>query len=100
MAKVIGPIDPIQLGSTVELVCDFSGAPPPMVQWDKDGAPLGNSSSPHLQISTLANSSTVMLNNVQTGDEGMYKCLVKSTVGTSNDTFVLTIQFTGKVIGS
>ena len=89
--EIKGPVNPVQVGSQVEVVCNGSGAPPPEVMWLKDGAPLGNSSGPPPQTYMLVNPSTLRLTNVGSEDEGNYTCVVSNILGNNSASFMLVV---------
>ena len=35
--EIKGPVNPVEVGGQVEVVCNGSGAPPPEIRWMKDG---------------------------------------------------------------
>ena len=84
--EIKGPVNPVEVGGQVEVVCNGSGAPPPEIRWMKDGAPLGNSSGSH-----PVDPSTLRLTNIRTGDESSYTCVVSNILGNNSATFMLVI---------
>ena len=89
--EIKGPVNPVEVGGQVEVVCNGSGAPPPEIRWMKDGAPLGNCSGSHPQTYMWANPSSLRLTNIRTGDEGNYTCVVSNILGNNSATFMLVI---------
>lgn len=63
-------------GDTINLACEASGYPPPIVSWRKDLQPLPSNSRYHL-VSRVG-IGTLTVENAQTGDSGMYNCELKS----------------------
>ena len=89
--EIKGPVNPVEVGGQVEVVCNGSEAPPPEIMWIKDGAPLGNSSGSHPQTYMWVDPSTLRLTNIRTGDEGNYTCVVSNILGNNSATFLLVI---------
>ncbi|XP_071834014.1 inactive tyrosine-protein kinase 7-like isoform X2 [Apostichopus japonicus] len=90
---VVEPEDQmVLLGGVAIFHCQFSGSPPPPVEWytstsvDSDGV-LSNETG----TTTLFLNGTLVLRDVQRYDEGSYNCLCKSPFGEPTVTADLTV---------
>ena len=87
------PLLPNQYGTVqgnVTIMCRAEGAPRPEIVWFKDGGRLSVSEQPSARVRKLANG-WLFINNVQIGDQGIYKCEARNTFGKVSSEGNLTI---------
>ena len=86
----LGPANQtLPLKSTASLPCRAVGTPTPKVNWHKDGqlVQLGN------RI-TMASNGTLLIEDLQKSDAGMYTCIASSESGNTSWSAALTISTT------
>ena len=88
------PIE-ISEGDELKINVTIQGKPRPDVEWYKDDKPLRRTS--RVNISTRGNKFGVTVLSVVPEDSGLYKCVAKSTAGTTTKTFQVNIE--GKLFG-
>ncbi|KAK6759923.1 hypothetical protein RB195_021467 [Necator americanus] len=86
--KILGPsfrsVDVI-LNQTVELICDVDGTPAPTITWLMDGKALLQTEN----VQFLENGRILVLNHVQSEEEGRYTCKAENKAGKAEaDTYV------------
>uniref|UniRef100_A0A1I7X4Q6 Hemicentin-1 n=1 Tax=Heterorhabditis bacteriophora TaxID=37862 RepID=A0A1I7X4Q6_HETBA len=92
--KILGPSfrsQDVILNQTVELICESTGTPAPVIEWLLDGKPLlqGNN------IELAENSQILILNGVLSDQEGRYTCKAENKAGKAEaDTY---LQVTGSL---
>ena len=69
-------------GDTVKLYCNATGSPILHISWTFDGSVI--TANENSRISLSNDSQELTITNVERGDSGDYRCLVKNRVG--NDT--------------
>ncbi|XP_046970994.1 hemicentin-2-like isoform X2 [Vanessa cardui] len=80
-----GPIE-VKSGNAVQLSCNVSGVPPPIVTWTKDELPVIYSSHVYLN-----NDSVLVLANATTYDSGVFRCNASSALGFVTKDFNITV---------
>ena len=71
-----------QEGDTVKLYCNATGSPILHISWTFDGSVIKVNNNSRISLSN--DSQELTITNVNRGDSGDYRCLVKNRVG--NDT--------------
>ncbi|XP_025414853.1 peroxidasin homolog [Sipha flava] len=69
----------VKTGATIELQCIVEGHPIPVVTWFKDGRSI----TPGPRISFHNERTTLRLDHVKDGDNGMFTCLAQNLAGTA-----------------
>jgi hypothetical protein len=69
-------------GGNVTLTVVATGAPAPMFQWQRNGAPLLSGASSSGSVISGANSNQLVISNVQTTDAGSYAAVITNSSGT------------------
>lgn len=64
----------VTVGEDVELQCDASGEPAPLVEWSKEGVVMQNSTE----------NTSLLIPSVSLKDEGTYVCKATNTGGSVN----------------
>lgn len=64
-------------GDNATLNCNAMGNPVPQISWNKEGSPLGNTSS----ISLSADNKDLTIKNVNRVDSGEYRCVATNSLG-------------------
>lgn len=80
----------MELGSVAKIHCKAQGTPPPIIRWEKDGAP-----SDSLPGHITDMNGTLHFNGVLAEDKGRYNCIASNSQGIINVT--ITIDVVGKV---
>ena len=104
---VSGPVDTAQLTTTtVDLPCNVTGQPRPLVTWFKDGVTLVRSDG-YLNASVAASAGgrlavleegSLRIQQVQHSDQGSYSCAASNPNGTvASNTSFLTVLGEGRV---
>jgi hypothetical protein len=68
----------VPVGDTVTLKASFSGVPAPNVEWLRNGEAI---SAKHINISSTNEESTLVINKIQSSDEGEYSCRIRNIRG-------------------
>ena len=81
-------------GMRFELVCTFTGIPPPRIRWEKDGSvfPLGDGR----RIINSTGRSQLEINSLALSDAGVYTCSVTNVANTA--TMSVRLEVRGKEI--
>lgn len=91
------PIE-VNEGGELKINVTIQGNPKPDVEWHKDDKPLRRTS--RVNLSARGNKFAVTILNVVPEDSGVYKCVAKSTAGTTTRTFQVNVEgmlsFVGK----
>ena len=79
-------------GDHFELMCTFTGIPPPQMHWEKDGSvfTLGEGR----RIINTSGRSQLVINGLALSDAGVYSCLVKNDAGV--DRMSVTLEVGGQ----
>lgn len=77
-------------GDELKINVTIQGKPRPDVEWYKDDKPLRRTS--RVNLSTRGNKFGVTVLNVVAEDSGLYKCVAKSSAGTTTKTFQVNIE--------
>ncbi|KAM6962600.1 hemicentin-1 [Aplochiton taeniatus] len=80
--KYVAPLD-----SSVTLLCQAKGSPPPSFTWHKDSQPLGESVRQR-----VLNSGSLQIALAQPGDTGRYTCTAANAAGTTSLEMSLTVH--------
>lgn len=83
------PIE-VSEGDDLKVNVTIQGNPKPDVEWYKDDKPLRRTS--RVSLSTRGNKFGVTVLNVVPEDSGVYKCVAKSSAGTTTRTFQVNIE--------
>ncbi|XP_037653920.1 hemicentin-2 [Choloepus didactylus] len=81
---------PVLLNAPVQLTCDATGAPTPMLMWLKDGNPVSAAGTPGLQV--FAGGRVLALTSARASDAGSYSCMAVSAVGEDRRDVVLQVH--------
>lgn len=81
-------------GHTVDLPCEASGYPQPVIAWTRGGSPL-----PLDRRHAVLSSGTLRITRVAAHDVGQYECQAVSPVGTVRTAVQLSIQQRGECVG-
>ena len=77
-------------GDTVKLYCNATGSPILHISWTFDGSVI--TANENSRISLSNDSQELTITNVNRGDSGDYRCLVKNRVGNdTSDTSVINV---------
>ncbi|XP_070557532.1 leucine-rich repeat-containing protein 4-like isoform X2 [Ptychodera flava] len=83
----------VGLGDHVEFTCSVLGDPEPDIYWR---APQGKFDSSNKEgrvyVSAIVGSTKLIIENVETGDDGTYTCVANNSRGMSEDGAVLIVQ--------
>ncbi|XP_039213555.1 hemicentin-1 isoform X2 [Crotalus tigris] len=77
------------LGENIQISCEASGIPTPVIQWLKDGKPISNGESQ--QISMVPNGSLLNIFGALTSDGGKYSCVATNPAGEEDRIFSVNI---------
>ncbi|KAM6907079.1 roundabout homolog 1-like isoform 1-T1 [Xenentodon cancila] len=92
-----GPLNQtVPVDSTVVLVCQTAGIPPPTVHWKKEGVVVSMADS---RIS-LTESGSLKIHYAKLGDSGLYTCVASSPSGEASWTASLRVEEFGVVVQS
>lgn len=80
----------IAVGSQAQFICQFSSANTASVQWKKDGVVVASSS--RITITTTS----LTIDPTQTGDDGVYSCIVTEQASQVSETRNATLTFACK----
>lgn len=86
----LGPANQtLPLKSTASLPCRAVGTPTPKIRWHKDGVfiEMGNRF-------TISNNGTLLIDNLQHSDSGLYTCIASSESGNTSWSATLTVSST------
>ncbi|XP_067083733.1 hemicentin-1 [Osmerus mordax] len=83
------------VNTTVSLLCEVTGHPPPAVSWLRDGQPV-RSDTHHL---VSKDGTQLQILGVQGADMAGYVCVAENKVGTMEKLFSLTVQVPPRVVG-
>lgn len=78
-------------GNTVDIPCEASGYPEPVITWS-----LGGNLLPSDRRHTILPPGTLRITRVATHDEGQYECVAVSPVGTVRTAMTLNIEKIGE----
>uniref|UniRef100_A0A3Q2CT39 Hemicentin-1 n=1 Tax=Cyprinodon variegatus TaxID=28743 RepID=A0A3Q2CT39_CYPVA len=84
------------LNEPVDLECDVTGSPKPVITWYKDGTPVVTSNS----IQILDMGKTLKLLRAETADAGSYSCEAINIAGSREKIFVLDVLVPPTIVGS
>ncbi|XP_035509461.1 hemicentin-1 [Morone saxatilis] len=87
--KYLAPVD-----SSVTLLCQANGSPPPSVTWHKDGQPLSESVRQR-----VLSSGSLQIAFIQPSDTGRYTCTAANAAGTVSLEMSLTVQIPPSIRG-
>ena len=76
-------------GSRINITCKVKGNPAPLVTWKKSYGALRGT------VKKIQAGTTLSISDVRKQDVGYYICSAKNSVGSSSDTFILSV--TGKL---
>ncbi|KAL5013978.1 hypothetical protein ScPMuIL_008248 [Solemya velum] len=71
-----------KIKETVQLPCVADGNPIPQYNWKKDGVDFNPSGNDHRMVQ-LANAGTIVINDPEDKDEGIYQCFAENDYGIS-----------------
>ncbi|XP_034265503.1 hemicentin-1 isoform X1 [Pantherophis guttatus] len=77
------------LGENIQLSCEASGIPTPVIQWLKDGKPISSDESQ--RISVAPNGSLLNIFDTLASDGGKYTCVATNPVGEEDRIFSVNI---------
>ncbi|XP_065505206.1 hemicentin-1 isoform X3 [Caloenas nicobarica] len=86
----------VLIGQALELLCQSSAIPPPLLTWLKDGRPLLK--KPGLTIS--ANGSVLKIEGAQVQDTGRYTCEATNVAGKTEKNYNVNIWVSPSIYGS
>ncbi|XP_059849711.1 hemicentin-1-like [Hypanus sabinus] len=75
------------VSSSITLICEATGFPPPTFSWSRNGSPV----VPNSRIQVLSGGRTLKLSRVLEGDAGHYGCVVNNTAGEAKKSFHLDV---------
>ena len=80
-------------GDCFELVCTFTGIPPPDIHWEKDGSLflLGEGR----RVTNSTGRSALEINSLALSDAGVYSCSVTNSAGTDTRSVRLEVRGEG-----
>ena len=78
----------VSFGKCIWLPCDTEGAPPPNIEWYRDGV-RAFTNLPKYQVHV---NGTLRICNAAESESGTYMCIARNRGGTTNATTVLDIQ--------
>ncbi|GFT51376.1 peroxidasin [Trichonephila clavipes] len=78
----------IEVGSSVELLCNAKGQPMPQIKWKKNGNILVTESDHH----RINSHGDLYMFNIKKDDDGQYECIAENDVGTASVTMKLTVS--------
>lgn len=78
-----------KLGDTVDLYCEATGIPTPVLVWMKDGEELTSASAPN---NIVVNGNRVHVRQLERSLGGVYSCTFKNVVGQAVHTMRLVIE--------
>ncbi|NWQ77372.1 HMCN1 protein, partial [Columbina picui] len=84
----------VLLGESVQLVCDTSGVPTPLVQWLKDGKTLDSDDLQRIRqakINITPDGSTLNVASALSSDTGKYTCVATNPAGEEDRIFNLNV---------
>lgn len=90
---ISGPFNQsIDQGTDVDFFCEVDGSPEPSASWfyNNDILPLQNTSAVVITQSGLT--SRLSITNVNISDQGMYKCVATSNIGTASEEAELVVN--------
>ncbi|KAM3915384.1 hemicentin-1 [Leptodactylus fuscus] len=80
----------------VQLLCEASGIPEPVIYWLKDGESIN--SDHHLRITKSSNGEVLSIINAQAGDVGKYTCVATNVVGEDDRIFTVNVHVPSKIM--
>ncbi|XP_056379622.1 hemicentin-1 isoform X2 [Hyla sarda] len=83
------------LAEDIQLVCEASGIPQPVIYWLKDGKSIN--SDHRLGITKSLNGKILSILNVQTADMGKYTCVATNDVGEDDRIFTVNVHVPPKI---
>ncbi|XP_032884067.1 hemicentin-1 isoform X2 [Amblyraja radiata] len=86
----------VVMNQPINLFCDVSGHPAPIISWYKDGLPVRGSHA----IQILNRGKTLRVHKTATGDTGRYTCRGINIAGTAEKIFNLEVLVPPSIIGA
>uniref|UniRef100_A0A493TWE9 Hemicentin-1 n=1 Tax=Anas platyrhynchos platyrhynchos TaxID=8840 RepID=A0A493TWE9_ANAPP len=80
----------VLLGESIQLVCDASGVPTPVMQWLKDGKTVASDDLQRIRQVKI-NGSTLTIFRALTSDTGKYTCVATNPAGEEDQIFNLNV---------
>ncbi|KAH9496084.1 Contactin-2 [Bulinus truncatus] len=87
------PVNPSQMGTEggqVTITCQPESAPPPIITWMKDGAPLPASTDLADRVVQLI-TGDLLIKSLLVSDKGIYRCTASNEFGSESSSCILTI---------
>ncbi|KAH9496095.1 Contactin-5 [Bulinus truncatus] len=87
------PVNPSQMGTEggqVNITCQPESAPPPIITWMKDGAPLPASTDIEDRVVQLI-TGDLLIKGLLVSDKGIYRCTASNEFGSESSSCILTI---------
>lgn len=81
------------VNSPIQLSCEVSGQPPPVITWTKTGQPLEPDALASQDLQLLSNGA-LRINRARSEDAGLYECFATSVAGNASKHVRLTVQGT------
>ncbi|XP_068547343.1 hemicentin-1 isoform X4 [Anas acuta] len=79
----------VLLGESIQLVCDASGVPTPVMQWLKDGKTVASDDLQRIRVTP--DGSTLTIFRALTSDTGKYTCVATNPAGEEDQIFNLNV---------